>query len=183
VGYTICRFPNFPELKEKDDSEEVINQMNNVYIIGEDIMSQVDKQNLAFRKAAELGIDVILQIDADEWVDIDDMNYFIDSIDDELTSTGTFQFMIPWVNILSSPPYDPTVDRMPRLFLFPDLISCEKVHWWYYNVGYRIIVDNTKVCKGVTMYHDDGVRSKKRNDIMWEFQKVDMARERKLYDD
>lgn len=178
--YVRGRFPNFPETKTRDKSEQVISQMNNVHIIGEEVMSQVDKQNLAFKKAAELGIDILLQIDADEWVEMD-KEELIKGIDENLTATGEFQFMVPWVNILSSPPYDPSIDRLPRLFLHPEYLSCDKVHWWYYSLSCRIPVDNDKLAKGVIMYHDDGVRSEKRNDMMWEFQKVDMKRERKLY--
>jgi len=178
--YVDGKYPgfNYKGVASNDGSLDIIKKIpNSILISPKTEIAEMDKNNLAFEKAGELGIDLLLQIDADEWVDFD-RETLLESFVDNFESVGTFQFMTRFTNHYSSPPR--IVYQLPRLFFKPEFIRCEKIHWWFYAFGNRITCDQTSFIEGAHIHHDDRVRSIERNKLMDEYQEENIEREKKI---
>lgn len=174
--YVDGKYPKFPMegSKSTDGSIDIIKQLSNTYIIDGGELTEMEKNNLAFKKAGELQIDLLLQIDADEWVDYDRAT-LIESFEQESKSVNTFQFMTRFTNHWSSPPR--VVNHLPRLFFKPEFITSDKIHWWFYSFGVRIVVDPVVFIEGAHIHHDDRLRTIERNEMMDKYQEGNMRRE------
>lgn len=178
--YVDGKYPGFncEGVSSNDGSLDVIKRLpKNVIISPGKEITEMEKNNLAFKMAADLGIDILLQIDADEWVDFD-RELLLESFVEHFGSVGTFQYMTRFTNHYSSPPR--IVNHLPRLFFKPEFITCEKIHWWFYAMGNRITCDQTSFVEGAHIHHDDRVRSEKRNQLMDEYQEENIEREKKI---
>ncbi len=174
------KYPGFrgKHAHSTDKSLELLHKIPNTYIItANEPISEMDKNNACFRKAAELGLDFLIQCDADEWFELD-KNMLTESFDFETGVISTFQYMVRFSNLCSSPPRK--VNFLPRLFFKPEFLECKNIHWWFYALGVRCVVDPDKFLDGVHMFHDDRVRKVFRNDKMTEYQQENIKRERAI---
>lgn len=180
--YCDGKYPGFPlkDIKSTDGSLDVIKKMKNVHLIQPNKeISEMDKNNLCFQKAAELNLDFIIQCDADEWIEFSRED-FIESFSEEWDSNNinTFQFLVRFTNHFSSPPR--IVNKLPRLFFKPQVLSCRNIHWWFYALDTRITIDPVLTIEGIHMHHDDRVRSQARNELMNKYQDINIQREKEI---
>lgn len=175
--YIDGKFPGFKHegFVSNDGSLDILKKIPKVTLLspGREI-SEMEKNNMAFKTAADLGIDLLIQVDADEWIDFD-RETLIESFTASFETIGTFQFFTRFTNHYSSPPR--IVNFLPRLFFKPEFITCDIIHWWYFALGRRITSDSTSFVEGAHVHHDDRVRSSERNDLMDKYQEVNMVRE------
>lgn len=175
------RYPGFESEKpiSTDGSIEAIKKMKNVEIISKGEVSEMDKNNNCFKKATELGLDFIIQIDADEWIDFSRED-FIESFSEAWKSNNinTFQFLTRFTNHFSSPPR--IVNKLPRLFFKPQVLSCKYIHWWFYALNNRITIDPVLTIEGIHIHHDDRIRSVERNELMNKYQDFNIKREKEV---
>lgn len=173
----------YPGFKSKnpystDNSLKLVKNIPNAHLIQvTDTVSEMDKNNACFRKAAELGLDFVIQCDADEWFELD-KSLLTESFDFETGLISTFQYMTRFSNLCSSPPRK--VNFLPRLFFQPQFLECKNIHWWFYASGVRCVVDPATFIDGIHMFHDDRVRKTFRNDAMTEYQEMNIKRERTI---
>jgi len=171
------RFCDFQRINDSDLStdgtREFIQDQNDTVLLDLGDMLEYDKLTLILQHAGYLGYEYALLLSCDE------------------IPKGSFRDLEGYLRTLPDTPnvyrlvYDATewnthTDKfVERLFHYPGRISCKLTHWCYHiDDSKDVYLSDKKPVKGVSIYHDNSIRPRKRELQMTEYQMHQIKNER-----
>lgn len=160
-----------------DGSRELIKSFDKQLLFDSGEGHMASKTNHGLHVAVKMGFDSFLTLGADEWIE-GDIHSFYKNIKWEFPINK-----VPFKELQDKNKYNRNISYLPRLITMPMLVRLRDIHWIYFYNDKPLIKEGIESIEGITILHDDSIRTKQRNETMTKYQDWDVPRERNLIRD
>lgn len=180
------RFPNFKQINNSDlstdDLREFLESKEDALLLkeGEGLHWLHEKLTNLFHKAGELGYEYVILLGSDEYLE-GDFQFLLDNLRMyEVGEPCYYRLDIDETNPKDRTNKDQGIER---IFYKPECFTVDRTHWCYFIDGKRA-TSYPQIIKGIKIIHDDHIRTKERNRLMDDYQKINIKIEQdKFYSD
>ncbi len=172
------RFHNFKQINNSDLSTDelpaFLKLRPDTDILNVGLCWMHEKLNSLFDRTAGMCYDYCFLFGCDEYP-VGDFNLLLQN----LAMYTVHESCYYRVDIDERNPKDKTNkdQGIERIFYLPEHFSVHKAHWYYFIDGKKAY-SYPQIMKGVKVVHDDTVRTKERNQMMNDYQKINVELER-----
>ena len=174
-------FHNFP-LKNKvsqDNTRNFLKEFDKVHLLDAGLCYMQDKINMAFHLASKLEYKYVILLGSDEWIE-GDMKKFLANL--EKLYENDLNPKIIDVDFQETNPHgkwNRELKQITRVFANPTWIRARFAHW-FFSLYSRETPDSSTFVQGITINHNDLLRTTERNQLMEKYQDVNVHREREI---
>jgi hypothetical protein len=163
------------ETYSTDGSRDIIQKYPNQLLF--DVGKGTDtskKMNHALHVAVKMGFDSFLTLGSDEWIE-GDVYSFYKNINWEFPINN-----VPFIEYQPKMKYNRQTGALPRLITMPMFVRLRETHWVHFFNDKPYVKEESPLTRGITIYHDDSIRTLERNQIMEKYQDWNVEREKKI---